>query len=140
MSSPTKPPSEEELTQFVIDKLAAVPDREQLVFDVCRLTGWQWDRADLFIKAVEQTHFRRIKLQQSPWLVVIALGTLLIGLLVAGVSAFNLWLVYRKNPFADWATLERVPYDVNMFFAGIVMVVSALVGLWVLAGQVIRGR
>lgn len=140
MQNPTKPPSEQELTKYVVDKLSGFPDREELVFDVCRLMGWQWDQADLFIKAVEEQNFRRIALHQSPWFLAITLGILVGGLVTAGGSAFFMWSAYRHDALTSIPILERAPRAVYIFLIGILMVVGALWGLWVFVGQFIRGR
>jgi hypothetical protein len=140
MSSPTNPPSEAELTQYVIDRLGGIADREQLVFDVCRLMGWQWDQADLYIKAVEERHLRRIALGQSPWLFGIALGTLIIGMVATGASGDVLWSSYRANTLTTVNMLVETPRIVSVFFGGIVMIGGAVWGLYVFLERLIRGR
>ncbi len=140
MPNPTNPPNESELRQYIVDRLSGVSNREQLTMDVCQLMGWQWDRAELFIKAVEQENFRRIALGQSPLFLAFALGTLGIGLMLMGSSVFLVWSAYRQYGTSQPLNLvvsPRVPYA---FTAGLIFTVGALWGIWKFAGQFIRGR
>lgn len=141
MSSPTAPPpSEQEITQYVIDRLSAFVTREDVVFDVCRAMEWEWDRADLFVKAAQETHFRRIALGQSPWFLVITLGILIVGIVLAGASGWFVWIAYQAGRLTDVPILLRAPRAVYAFIIGVCMIVGALGGLWVFLHQVIRGR
>lgn len=140
MPNPTNPPNEAELRQYIIERLSGVSDREQLTMDVCQLTDWQWDRAELFIKAVEQENFPRITLGKSPLLLAFTVGTLAVGLILAGSSLFLVWSAYRQYGLSQPLNLvvsPRVPYA---FVVGVIMIAGSLWGVWKFAGQLLRGR
>ena len=140
MPNPTNPPNEAGIRQYIVERLSGVSDREQLTMDVCQMTGWQWDRAELFIKAVEQENFRRIALGKSPLMLGFTISALIVGLALTGSSLFLVWAAYRKYGTSQPLNLivsPRVPYA---FCAGLMIIVGALWGFWKFAGQFIRGR
>ncbi len=140
MSTPDTPPSEQELTRYVIDKLAAFATRNDVVFDVCRVMDWEWDRAELFVKAVQERNFRRIAFGQSPWILFLGVGVLILGLGLTMGMFILLWDAYRGELLSNPALVLRAPRLVYAFFVGVTMIVGSLGGLWIFMSQVIRGR
>lgn len=139
-TTPTNPPSEQELTQYVIDKLGGFGNSDDLVFDLCNLMGWDWDRAEIFIRAVRQQHFRRIALWQSPWILFFGVGVLILGLILTVGIGWALWDTYRSEMLTDPSIVMRAPRLVYAFFIGVTMIIGSSGGLWIFMSQVIRGQ
>lgn len=140
MSSPTNPPSEHDLTRYVIDRLAGYTTFENVVLDICRVMEWEWDRSALFVKAVREKYARRIALAQSPLFFTIAFGILIVGLVLTGATGYLFWSTYQVHALADLSVLARASRLVYGFFAGLCMIVGSVGGMWVFIYQVIRGR
>jgi hypothetical protein len=140
MSEPTNPPSEEELTRYIVERLGGFSRREDLILDVCQLMEWEWNRTDLFIKAVQEKHFRRIALGQSPWFLAIALAILIPGIVLTGASSIFLWTANQEARLTDVSVMVRAPRIVYALIIGICMTVGSSAGVWVFLRQVVRGR
>lgn len=140
MSTQDQLPTEQDLEHYVVAKLSAFVARDDVVLDVCRVMEWEWDRAELFVKAIQEQHFRRIVLGQSPWFLAIALGILVSGIALMAASGLALWFAYQERRLSDAFQVLGASRAGYAFVVGVLITFGALGGVWVFLRQMLRGR
>ena len=81
----------EDLTSLIIKELGKHRDRGVITRKVCEQAGLNWKEAEQLIVLVEARHHRTITTRQSPLLLFLSIGTLLLGI---GLLAFNMQIVF----------------------------------------------
>ncbi|MEW6028285.1 MAG: hypothetical protein AB1554_02255 [Chloroflexota bacterium] len=69
----------EKLTEYIIERLARSANRDDLILEVCRATGANWDEAEGKVSEVEVYRADEIARRQSPVLAALAAVTFLSG-------------------------------------------------------------
>ncbi len=120
----------EELTTFIVKELGKHHDRKEIVREVCEQSQLNWKEAEQLIALVEAQHKRTIAVQQTPLLLFLSIGTLLIGI---GLLAFNMQILlafFQKDLFAQILSLQSSYYRMAGLITGLGMTVGGMVGLW----------
>jgi hypothetical protein len=120
----------EELTVFIIKELGKHHDRKEIVRKVCEQSQLTWKEAEQLITLVESQHKRTIAGRQTPLLLFLSIGTLLIGL---GLLAFNLQILFaffQSDVLGQVLSLQSSYYRLIGLITGLGMTVGGLVGLW----------
>jgi hypothetical protein len=120
----------EELTSLIIKELGKHRDRKVITRKVCEQGGLNWKEAEQLIVLVEAKHRRTIATRQSPLLLFLSIGTLLLGL---GLFAFNMQVVFaffQNDIFGQIFSLPGSYYRILGVITGLGMTAGGLVGLW----------
>ena len=126
----------EELTHLVIKELGKHHDRKEIIRKVCEQGGLNWKEAEQLIVLVEAQHKRTIAVRQTPLLLFLSVGTLLIGI---GLLAFNLQILFaffQKDVLGQVLSLQSSYYRILGLVTGLGMTVGGLVGLWKAFGAI----
>ena len=126
----------EELTNFIIKELGKHHDRKDIIQKVCETSSLDWKEADQLIASVEAEHQRTIAGHQTPLLLFLSLGTLIIGL---GLVAFNMQILstfFQQDLVGQALTLQSSYYRLIALVTGVSMTVGGLVGLWKAFGAI----
>ncbi|HEX5941182.1 MAG TPA: hypothetical protein VFY66_02840 [Anaerolineales bacterium] len=120
----------QELTTFIIKELSKHRDRKDIVRKVCERAELPWKDAERLITLVEAQHRRSIRIPQTPWLLFLSIGTLLLGI---GLLAFNLQIIlafFQKDVLDQVLGLQSNSYQVMGLITGLGMTAVGLIGLW----------
>jgi hypothetical protein len=126
----------EELTHFVVKELGKHHDRNEIIRKVCEQGGLEWKDAERLIVLVEAQNKRTIAVRQTPLLLFLSIGTLLIG---TGLVAFNIEILgafFQKDVLGQVLSLQSSYYRIGGLFTGLGMTVGGLVGLWKAFGAI----
>ena len=126
----------EELTAFIINELSKHHDRKEIIRRVCERGGLSWKDADRLIARVEAQHQRTIVSRQTPLLLFLSIGTLLLGL---GLLAFNIQILFaffQKDLLGQVLSLQSSYYRILGLITGLGMTSGGLVGLWKAFGAI----
>lgn len=126
----------EELTPFIITELSKHHDRKEIIRMVCERGGLTWKDADRLIALVEAQHQRTIASRQTPLLLFLSIGTLLLGI---GLLAFNMQILlafFQKDVLGQVLSLQSSYYQILGLITGLGMTVGGLVGLWKAFGAI----
>lgn len=79
---------------YIITELGKQRDRRDVILELCNQHDLDWKEADELVRSVEISDGQKIAKRQSPLLIVLGSGVLLIGLAltVFGVTYFWNWL------------------------------------------------
>jgi hypothetical protein len=126
----------EELTTFIIKELGKQRSRQDIIQKVCEQGGLHWKEAERLIALVEAQHKRTIATRQTPLLLFLSIGTLLIGI---GLLAFNMQILsafFQKDVLGQILSLQSSYYRIIGLVTGLGMTVGGLVGLWKAFGAI----
>ena len=126
----------EELTALIIKELRKRRDRKDIIQRVCDKASLSWKDAERLIILTEAQHRRRIVPPQSPWLLFLSIGTLILGI---GLLAFNLQLVlafFQMDVPGQIMNLQGSSYRMIGLITGFGMTIGGLVGLWKAFGAI----
>ena len=120
----------EELTTLIIKELGKHHDRKDIARKVCEQSGLNWKEAEQLIVLVETQNKRAIAGRQTPLLLFLSIGTLLLGI---GLLAFNMQILtafFQKDVLDQVLSLQSNYYRILGLFTGLAMTAGGLVGLW----------
>ena len=126
--------NKEEATQFVVRELGRHHNRNEIIMTLCERMGFNWKEAERFVLEIESQHGRVIAARQSPIIIVLGIGLLIIG---TGLTIYNLlffvdYFSAQHNAFSVEGALEirTMYYRVGSLLVGIAMIASGIVGSW----------
>jgi uncharacterized membrane protein len=126
----------EELTPFIIKELTKHHDRKDIIRKVCEQGGLDWKDAERLITLVEANNKRTIATRQTPLLLFLSIGTLLLGI---GLLAFNMQILlafFQKDVLGQILSLQSSYYRIFGLITGLGMTVGGLAGLWKAFGAI----
>ncbi len=126
----------EELTNIIIKELGKHHDRKEIARKVCEQGGLNWKEAEQLILLVEAQHKRTIAGRQTPLLLFLSIGTLLLGI---GLLAFNMQILmafFQKDILGQVLSLQSSYYRILGLITGLGMTVGGMVGLWKVFGAI----
>jgi hypothetical protein len=126
----------EELTPFIINELSRHHDRTDIIRKICERSTLDWKDAERLITLVEAQNKRTIATRQTPMLLFLSIGTLLLGI---GLLAFNMEILlafFQKDLLGQVLSLQSSYYRILGLITGLGMTVGGLVGLWRAIGAI----
>ncbi len=119
------------ISKFILDRLSAAENRDDLILDVCRREGIRWPEAEALVSQVETGDEKIILRRQSPIDLTNAFMYSLAGMLITGFSAYVLfWPAIQSRNFS----LATIFY---VFRYGYQMALLLLIGLTLAIGGMI---
>ena len=76
MESSTVPFNEEELKNQILQSLKRRADADDLTFESCKKTGWDWKKSSDFIRAIQSEHGSEIGLLWGKVFLILVLHAL----------------------------------------------------------------
>jgi hypothetical protein len=90
----------QDISKFILERLAAAGNRDDLIRDVCLRAGIAWPEAEALVDQVEAKDEKTILRRQSPVALTTSIMFVLAGMLITGLAAFSLfWPVFQKGIF-----------------------------------------
>ena len=126
----------EELTTFIINQLRKQRSRRDIIQKVCERGGLNWKESERLILLIEARHRRNLTPHQSPWLLFLSIGMLLLGI---GLLAFHLQILLelsQQDVLAQVLSLQSSSYRMFGLITGLVMTIGGLIGLWKAFGTI----
>jgi hypothetical protein len=119
------------ISQYILERLSAAGDREDLIRDVCLREGIRCPEAEALVNQVEAEDEKIILRRQSPIDLTNAIMYALAGMLVTAFSAYVLfWPAVESGNFS-------LPFIFSLFRYGYQMALLLLIGLTLAIGGMI---
>jgi hypothetical protein len=109
---------DEETTEFVIHELSRHRSRNDIVSVLCEQNGWSWKDAQRLVQKIEIEHHGTIAARQSPLLIVLGVGSIIVGLAMA---AYTVLIALNGEFYAE---------SVGFFITGVGLVLGGIAGVW----------
>jgi len=119
----------EELTNLIIKKLAKHHDRNEIIRSLCEQSTLSWTEAERLVEQVEAEHESMIAGRQRPFLILVSVGTLILGI---GLLFYNSQFFigfFQRGIFEQILRLQGGYYRVIGLITGLGMAVGGLFGL-----------
>ena len=119
----------EELTNLIIKKLGKHHDRNDIIRMVCEQSTLSWTEAERLIEQVTAEHGSMIAGRQRPFLILVSVGTLILGI---GLLFYNSQFFigfFQRGIFEQILSLQGGYYRVIGLITGLGMAVGGLLGL-----------
>jgi len=119
----------EELTNLIIKKLGKQHDRNDIIRMVCEQSTLSWTEAERLIEQVTAEHGSMIAGRQRPFLILVSVGTLILGI---GLLFYNSQFFigfFQRGIFEQILSLQGGYYRVIGLITGLGMAVGGLLGL-----------
>lgn len=120
-----EPEQHPEIVEAVISALGKHQNRKIIVRSLCEQHGWSWKEAHHFVQRVEVEHHGKIATRQSPLLIALGVGILVIGVI-------ELAYVGYLTAGGESISVYGVPFAGNLggFVTGVGMVLGGIAGIW----------
>jgi hypothetical protein len=118
----------EELTNLIIKKLGKHHDRNDIIAVVCERSTLSWTEAEKLIEQVEAEHGRMIAGRQRPFLILVSVGTFILGI---GLLFYNSQFFigfFQRGVFEQILSLQGGYYKVIGLLTGVGMAAGGLLG------------
>ena len=122
--------NKEELIELVIRELGKHHERRDIVARICEQSTLGWEEAEQLVTEVESQYKRKIAARQGPFLVLVSIGTLVIGL---GLLIYNIELIaaiFNKDLLGQILSLRSGYLQLVSLVTGLGMTVGGLYGIW----------
>ncbi|HEX5837747.1 MAG TPA: hypothetical protein VFY26_07935 [Anaerolineales bacterium] len=122
--------NKEELIELVIRELGKHHERRDIVARICEQSTLGWGEAEQLVTEVESQYKRKVAARQGPFLVLVSIGTLVIGL---GLLIYNIELIaaiFNKDLLGQILSLRSGYLQLISLFTGLGMTVGGLYGMW----------
>ena len=122
--------NKDELIELVIRELGKHHERRDIVARICEQSTLGWGEAEQLVTEVESQYKRKIAARQGPFLVLVSIGTLVIGL---GLLIYNIELIaaiFNKDLLGQILSLRSGYLQLVSLVTGLGMTVGGLYGIW----------
>ena len=122
--------NDEELTNMIIKDLGRHHDRQEIARKICEQTNLSWGEAENLIAEVEAQNRRKIATRQGPLLMILSIGSLILGI---GLLAYNMEIliaIFNADLMQQILSLRSGYYRLASLLTGLGMTVGGLYGVW----------
>ena len=122
--------NDDELAKLIIKELSRHHDRNEIISKVCDQSALTWGEAERLIANVEAQNKRKIAARQSPFLVLLSIGTLILGIWLLAYNIQFLLSFPQKDMLEQILSLRSGYYRIAGLITGAVMTIGGLYGAW----------
>ena len=120
----------EELTRRIVNELARQHNRNDIIQMVCEGSSMNWGEAEQFVKNVESEHAHAIVRKQSPLMIILSIGSVLMGIILVYLAADYLMGYFRGQAVEQLLSARTGLYRMAAGLTGIGMIVGGAIGLY----------
>ena len=121
---------DEELTRRIVAELARQHDRNDIIQMVCERAGMEWPQAAQLVKQVEAEQAHTIARKQSPLLIFLSIGSILIGAALLYLAFDYVMGFLQGHALEELLNFRSGLYRLAGAVTGLGMVVGGLIGLY----------
>lgn len=123
-----------DIRRFILDRLSAAANRDDLTKEVCLREGLSWQEAAALVADVESSDQRTILRRQSPINLTTAFMFSLSGMMLTGVAAYLLFapvLMERRFTLNFLLYTIRTGYQTGfLLLAGLAMAIGGMIQIF----------
>ncbi len=120
----------EELVNFIIKEISRHQDRREITRKVCEQSMLDWNEAERLVAEVAEKNKRKIAARQSPFLLVLSVGTLLAGLGLLAYGVRYIIIFSQESTMMQILSLRSGYYVIGELATGLGMTGGGLYGTW----------
>jgi len=120
----------DELTRQIMDGLVKHRSRNEIIRAVCEQEGVDWPRAEQLVRQVETEQAHAIARKQSPLMIFLSAGSLVIGLILVYLAVDYVMGYFRGQAVEELLNVRSGLSRIGGGAVGIGMIVGGLIGLY----------
>ena len=120
----------EELTRQIVNDLSRQRSRNEIIRMICEQAGMDWPQAEKFVQQVEIEQAHSIARKQSPLLIALSIGSVLIGAALLYLGVDYVLGYFRGQALDELLNLRSGLYRIAGGITGLGMIVGGLIGLY----------
>ena len=120
----------EDLTQRIVNDLARHRSRNEIIRAVCEESSMNWPEAEQFVQRVEAEHAHAIARKQSPLMIFLSIGSVLVGAALLAYGAEFFITFFSGSPLSAILSLQSAYLRLAGSLTGLGMVVGGLIGMY----------
>ncbi len=124
------------IKEQIVERLENGENKDDIILDLCEKTNISWSEAEAIVEQIHSEKKDQIVLAQSPLLVLIALGMFVGGLVLLGITVYDITTVY--NTYVSAKSPASTGFLLYLFAYGGFFWELALIGIAMIAGS-LRG-
>lgn len=122
--------NEEELTGMIIKELGKHHDRQEIVGKICEQSSLSWSEAEQLIDEVELQNRRKIAVRQGPLLMLLSIGSLILGIALLAYNMETLVAIFNADLMQQILSLQSGYYRLAELITGAGMIIGGFYGIW----------
>lgn len=126
----------EELTAFIIKELSKHHNRNEIIRTLCEERGLSWKQSEQMLTLVESKHKRAIATRQTPLLLFLSIGTLLLGIGLVVYNTQIILAIFQKDLLGQILAVRGGYYRLLELLTGVGMTTGGAIGLWKALGSI----
>lgn len=119
----------EEAVNFVIQELGKHSSQNEIIVALCQKTGMAWSQAEEFIQQVQVEHKQAISSRQSPLLIGISVGLIIVGLGLIFSNVDYFLGLFNQDVMGLALSAQSVVVRIGSVITGLGMAVGGSIGL-----------
>lgn len=120
----------EDLSQRIVNDLARHRSRNEIIRAVCEASSMNWPEAERFVRRVEAENAHAIARKQSPLMIFLSIGTVLIGLALLAYGVEFFMALFRGDALSAILGARSAYLRLAGSVTGLGMVVGGLIGVY----------
>lgn len=120
----------EDLQDMVVQQLVRQHSRNEIIRMVCERGSMNWPQAEKFVEQVEAERAHTIARRQSPLLILLSVGSVLVGAALLYLGADYILGIFRGQVLEELLGVRYGIYRMAGAVTGIGMIVGGLIGLY----------
>ncbi|MEW5939901.1 MAG: hypothetical protein AB1750_09590 [Chloroflexota bacterium] len=126
--------NKEQAEEFVVRELGKRHNRNEIIMSLCEQMGINWREAEQLIQEIESGRRRDIASRQSPFIVILGIALLIMGIGITWNAASFFANFYQSPPdplSLDYALAMRSAYyRGGSLILGLSMIIGGILGSW----------
>ncbi len=120
----------EAATAFIIRELGRHRSRNDIIQTLCVQINITWSEAEQLVQEVEAQHGRDIAVRQSPILILLGVGTIVVGIGLVCYSSLYFANFVQLEMLQELLGLRSAYFMIGTFLTGLAMIAGGIVGFW----------
>ncbi len=117
-------------TAFIIRELGKHHSRNDIIQALCEQSNTTWSEVERFVQQVEAQHGRDIAVRQSPLLIWLGAGTIVVGIGLVCYSSLYFANFTQRETVQELLGLRSAYFMIGTFLTGLAMIAGGIVGFW----------
>lgn len=120
--------NEEQARAFIVEELASHRNRDDMLMVLCRELDIDWEKAEQRVKDVEDYHGQTIARRQSPFLMILGTGIILVGLALTLDAVLYFWDLLQMQTLRQLLSLQFSYVMGGSLVTGLAMITGGTIG------------
>lgn len=130
--------NEEQARAFIVEELASHRSRNDMLLVLCRELDIDWGKAEQLVHDVETYHGKTIARRQSPFLMILGAGIILVGMVLTIDAVLYFWDVLQMQTLRQLLSFQYSYIMAGSFLTGLAMMTGGAIGFRTIFARILN--